>query len=332
MNRLKIFTVAMMLTGCMAQAQNLAPTPSPSIVSSPQSTPAPGARSKRLTLTLTLSAQEDLKVREGDIVVVGQVLSDRTRERQRLESQKAQVEIQIQRLKQPPIKPLEPKRISDVAAFPAASFLEEVAGVDKQTLNVEKVRRDRELQVRKIDVIQTMPDLPPSTLLHESEKLHEKETALSLSESELELSKAKLDRAKKDYEYKEYQYSLELSKREIDIQRQQQEYQRQMQEFEKQERDRTFQLSQVSTRLQDLETQLAAVSINRAPSNGKIQRVKWLGQNNQNISVELILVTNDLRSRPITNPVTSPQSTSSPNKEASPTAPGTTFNTETFTR
>ena len=329
MKRLKIFTVAMLLTGCTAQAQNLTPTPSPLIVPSPSATPI--GRTGRFNLRLTLTTPEDLKVREGESVNVGQILSDRTRERQRLEAQRAQVEIQIQRLNQPPIKPLMPKRISDVSAFPAPSFLEEVAGVDQQTLNVEKSRRDRELQVRKIDVIQGMGDLPPSTLLHESEKLREKETALSLSESELELSKAKLDKAKKDYEYKEYQYSLELSKREIDIQRQTQEYSRQMQEWEKQERDRTFQLSQVSIQLQNLETQLNQLSQVKSPYAGKVQRIRWEGQNDKNLSVELTLITADLRTRPGTDKVTSPQTSSDSTTRQTSTS-AKPFKSDGFTR
>jgi hypothetical protein len=295
MRQLKIFTVCLLLTSCTAQAQNLK-APSPTLTSAPSpQTSALSTQSKRFTLKLTLSEKEDLKVREGDVVVKDQILADRTRDRQRLEAQKEQISLQIKRLSQPPIKPLAPKRIPDVAAFPAPSFLEEQANIDRLEIRVNKSTRDRDLQQRYLDAVQGLNDIPPSTLLHEQEKLKEKEALLKETIAELEVTKAKLDKSKRDHEYKEYQYSLELSKREIDIQRQQQEYQRQQQEWEKQERDRTFQLAQVTAQLQNLESQLANLSIVKSQYNGKIQRVKWLEQTNTNLSVELTLIVNDPR-------------------------------------
>ena len=296
---LKIFTVAILLSSCTAQAQNpVLPQPSP-FAPTPQ--PAPFARgSKRFTLRLTLSEKEDLKVKEGEVILKDQVLADRTRDRQRLEAQKQQISIQLERLKQAPIQPLAPKRIPDVAALPAPSFLEEQANIDRLEIQVEKSTRDRDLQQRYLDTVQTLEALPPSTLLHEQEKLKEKEALLKETIAELEVTKAKLDKSKRDHEYKEYQYSLELSKREIDIQRQQQEYQRQMQEFEKQSRDREFQIAQVTARSQEIETQLAALSIIRSQYNAKVQRIKFVEQTNVNLAVELVLITDDLRnfSRP----------------------------------
>jgi hypothetical protein len=332
MKRLKIFTVAMLLTGCTAQAQNSIVPPSPTISPSPIE---PINRTGRFKLNLTLTAPEDLKVKEGDTVLVGQTLSDRTRERQRLEAQKAQVEIQIQRLNQAPIKPIAPKRIPDVAALPAPSFLEEVAAVEQQVLREEQQRRDLMQQQRKLDVIAGMPqgDVPPSTLSHESEVLSQRERNLKQAESESDLTKAKLEKAKRDYQREEYQYSLELSKREIDIQRQQQEYQRQQQEWEKQDRDRTFQLSQVSIQLQNLDTQLNQISVVKAPYAGKVQRIRWNGQNDKNLSVELTLITADLRTRPGANQ-TAPSPESANGQDRKTSSPGTsqTFNTDRFAR
>jgi multidrug efflux pump subunit AcrA (membrane-fusion protein) len=136
MNRLQLFTVCLLLASCTAQAQNPGPTPSPSpssLIPVPSS-PAPSvpSGSKRFTLRLTLTDKEDLKVKEGDVVVKDQILADRTRDRQRLEAQKQQISIQLQRLRQSPIQPLAPKRIPDVAAFPAPSFLEEQATIDRR--------------------------------------------------------------------------------------------------------------------------------------------------------------------------------------------------------
>ncbi len=296
MNRLPTLTVCLFLASCSAQAQNsAAPSPSPSTTPATiQGAATPGG--KRFTLKLTLTEKEDLKVKQGDVVVKEQVIADRSKDRTRLESQKQQILIQLERLKQPPIKPLEPKRIPDVAALPAPSFLEEQAEIDRFAIRVDKAVRDRDLQRRYLDAVQNLTDIPASTLSHETEKLLLKEGALKEAIAELETARAKLVKSQKDYQYQEYQYSLELSKREIDIQRQQQEYSKQMQEFEKQGRDREFQIAQVTAQLQALETQLASLSVVRSQYNGKIQRVKFLEQSNTAIAVELTVITDDLRS------------------------------------
>jgi hypothetical protein len=296
MNRLKIITVALLLGGCTAQAQNPSssiPSPIPSVTPTPQVQIAPGVN--RFTLKLMLTEKEDLKVKQGDVVVKDQILADRARDRQRLESQKKQVQIQLERLKQAPIQPLAPRQIPGVAAFPAPSFLEEQAEIDRLQIQVERATRDRDLQQRYLDTVQALENIPASTLAHESEKLKQRENALREKDSELQVARAKLDKSKKDYEYREYQYSLELSRRAIDIQRQEQEYSKQMQEFEKNNRDREFQISQVTSQLQTLETQLAALATVRSQYNAKIQRIKFVEQNNTTLAVELTLLTDDIR-------------------------------------
>lgn len=297
----RLFLVGLFLCSCTAQAQNsTSPSPTPTITPTPAASPTPDTRTKRFILELSLSAPEDLKVREGDVVVVGQVLSDRTRERQRLEAQKAQVLIQLDRLKQAPIKPLPPKAASEIANLPTPSFIEEEAEIDRKQVILQQVEQDWNRQQRKIDLLQGIDpkELPPSTLPHEQEKLRQRERDVKQAKAELELVRAKLDRAKENYQYRQYDHSLEVSKRSIDIERQQQEYQRQLQEYEQQERDRTFQLAQVNVQLQNLETQLTNLSIVKSAYNAKVQRVRWKGQNNQILTVELTLIVGDLRNVP----------------------------------
>ncbi|KAM3092572.1 hypothetical protein ACKFKF_31125, partial [Phormidesmis sp. 146-12] len=166
--RLKIFIVAVLLTGCVAQAQN--PTPTSSSAPTPSPTATPTQRTGRFKLQLTLTAPEDLKVKEGDTVLVGQVLSDRTRERQRLETQKAQVEIQIQRLNQPPIKPLAPRQATEMAALPPPNVLQEVAEIDRLQLTFQQVEQRWLQQQQKLAVLDSMQsEMPPSTIPHEQE-------------------------------------------------------------------------------------------------------------------------------------------------------------------
>ena len=334
MKRLKIFTVAMLLTGCVAQAQNNSlPLPSSSPLPAPSASPSAG-RTGRFNLRLTLTTPEDLKVREGDTVNVRQILSDRTRERQRLEAQRAQVEIQIQRLNQPPIKPLAPRQSTEMAALPPPNVLQEVAEIDRLQLTFQQVEQKWLQQQQKLAVLDSMQaEIPPSTIPHEQEVGKQRERDVKQAPADLELAKAKLERAKSDYQREEYTNSLERGKRDIELERQRLEYQRQMQEWEKQERDRTFQLSQVSIQLQNLETQLNQLSQVKSPYAGKVQRIRWEGQNDKNLSVELTLITADLRTRPGTDKTsTSAESSSSPNRQTNPTSAAPTFNTKSFTR
>jgi biotin carboxyl carrier protein len=330
---LKLFTVSLLLSGCVAQAQNSTPPPTPSSFTPiPSPTVSPTQRTGRFKLQLTLTAPEDLKVKEGDTVLVGQVLSDRTRERQRLENQRAQVEIQIERLKQPPIKPLAPKQASEMASLPPPNLLQEVAEIDRLQLTFQQVEQRWLQQQQKLAVLDSMQaEIPSSTIPHEQEVGRQRERDVKQAKSDLELAKAKLERAKSDYQREQYENSLERGKRDIELERQRLEYQRQMQEWEKQERDRTFQLSQVNIQLQNLDTQLNQLSQVKAPYAGKVQRVRWEGQNDKNLSVELTLITADLRTRPGTDKVTRSEGASNSNPEASPiTTP--TFDRDSFTR
>ena len=68
--------------------------------SSPVS-PKPKARRsepRNIKISLTLSSPQDLKVKQGDEVVKGQVLSDRTTERTRLLARKKQLELSLEKL------------------------------------------------------------------------------------------------------------------------------------------------------------------------------------------------------------------------------------------
>lgn len=304
MNRLLPLTASLLLMSCTAQAQNSSvPNPSPSISPTPAASSIPNTRAKRFILKLTLTAPEDLKVKEGDIVVADQILSDRTKERQRLEAQKKQLDIQIQRLKQPILDPLPLRRVPDIAPLPIDSFDQEQAEVAQTKLQLEKAERDRDNQQRKIDILATLPadEVPVVVVAHEQEKLKQRDSDVQQAQSGLRLAEGKLEAAKRDYQYQSYEYSLELSKRDISIQQQEQQ---------QRQRDRDFQIAQVTAQLQNIETQLAALSIVRSPYNGKIQRVKWLGQDNQNLTVELTLITGDLRNVPRPN-ATSTQTASS---------------------
>jgi DNA repair exonuclease SbcCD ATPase subunit len=143
-----------------------------------------------------------------------------------------------------------------------------------------------------LDVLQTLPthELPAATIPHEQEQLAERDREVAQAEAELQVAEGKLAQAKQEREYQEYQFSVTASNRELQMQQQELQREAQIQKREEQERTRDFQLAQITAQMQAIETQLAALSAVRSPYNAKIHRVKFDGQENQNLGVELTLV------------------------------------------
>lgn len=284
-----------------AQAQSTPiATPSPTLI-----TDADGSR--RFTISLALSSLADLKVREKDAVQVGQVLSDRALERQRLEAQLQQLHMQISKLKQPVAGPPPARSIPELANLPSPSFLENVADIETQQLQIAKVDQERQNQQRKVDLLEAMPaaELPPAVLPHERERLKQREQDYAQAQGELGLARARLAKAQDDRRHTEYLHSLEISKRAIALQQAELQRQEQQQRQQDQERDREFKLAQLMAQLQTLETQLTALSAVRSPYGGKVQRIKWNGQTNQTLNVELTLLVTG-RGQPVSGPSPSP--------------------------
>ena len=278
-------------TGFMvAQTPVPSPTPEPVAIDAP----------RKFKIQVALSSPADLKVREGDSVRVGQILSDRARERERIQAQQAQLEIQQERLRQPtaPVPPVKP--VPGIANLPAPSFLEQIAEINRHQLQVQQAQQTLDLQQRKIDLLQTYPagELPQATIPHEQKVLERLQGELQQQQAELQLTQARLAKAQKDRAYEEYLHSLELSKRQLSINQQDLERQRQVQARDQQERDRAFQLAQLQSQLQALDTQLLSLSAVRSPYAGKIQKIKWLGQRDTSLTVELSLVLGKSGDRP----------------------------------
>jgi DNA repair exonuclease SbcCD ATPase subunit len=181
-----------------------------------------------------------------------------------------------------------------VAALPPASFLDEVAEVERQRVLVQRAESMVINQQRMLDLLQSMPNdqVPAATIPHEQEVLKQKQQELDQARAEMQVAEGKLAQAQQERQYQEYLHSLEMSKRAISIQQAELQHQDELQRQEEQERDRSFKLAQLETQMQQLDTQLFSLSAVRSPYDGEIQRVVWKQQNDQNLIVELVLVAN----------------------------------------
>ena len=277
--------------GCAGQLQAQTPATSaprtPAIVTGEQN----GNR-RSLDIKLTLTAPEDLKVQEGDRIEVGQILADRTRDRTRLEAQRKQLELQMQRLQQAIPGPPPARQVPEVAGLPPASFLDEVADIERARLKVEAAERNVTQQQRTLDLLQSMPDsnLPEETIPHETEMLTQRQRELDQAQADLDFAEAKLSQAQADRQHEEYVHSLEMSKRAIAIEQASIQRQQQLQEVQRQEQERAYQVAQMEEKIAVLNAQLFELSAVRSPFSGIIRRIKYEGQNDSNLIVVLSLV------------------------------------------
>jgi hypothetical protein len=286
-----IALLAIALTGCSpAVSQTLSPRTS---APSPTASPTENSGSRRtLELRLTLTSVEDLKIRQGDKVKEGQVLSDRIRDRARLQAQKRGLEIQIDRLKQPVAAPPPSRQIPDLAALPPATFLDETAEVEAAKLKVQVAQSKVTAQERKIALLDSLPDsqVPEAVPAHEAEVLRQLQDEVNQAIAAQQLAEGKLNQAQQDRQYQEYQHSVEQNKRAIAIQQAELQRQQQLQNQQEQEQNRAYQLAQVEAQLQNVEGQISQLSAVRCPFPGTIRKVKYENQTDQNLIAVLSLI------------------------------------------
>jgi DNA repair exonuclease SbcCD ATPase subunit len=240
---------------------------------------APATTTPRvLKFTLSLSNPDDLKVRQGDYVEVNQVLADRTRQQQALQTQQTRVQLSLQKIQsQQVLEPPPPAPIPPVKSLPVVTYGREEAAIATVQSNID-------LQLRKLDLLTTMSpsEVPPAMREHE-------ERVLESLYRELEAAEAALKESQEKRAYQEYEYSLSLVRRVEEENQQRLSYNEQLQRVEQQRREREFQIAQLETQLQDISRQLAELSTVRSPYSGTIRRVKWLGQSDNRLTVEITL-------------------------------------------
>jgi len=218
----------------IANNQPIKPPTVNSVQSAPLPIPTTAPASERIKIKVSVSALEDLKVRQGDQISKGQIIADRTNERERLIAARRQIQSTIKQIESSVIpKPPAPKKVPAVGQLPAALYIEEEAQIAaaelrlrqaerelnywRSTLNsepmgeaaaVEKARIARDEAAKKvfdqdtkIVLVRELKNLPPATLEHEEKQLEKFKAELDQAESELRVQAGKLgdsSNAKKD--------------------------------------------------------------------------------------------------------------------------------------
>jgi hypothetical protein len=154
----------------------------------------------RHTITLVLSQLSDLKVEEGQRINVGDIISDRTSERTKLQAKKQRLADSLTRAKLP---------LNALKPVPSPSFQTELATLKQAQFNLDAIVQ----QINNFDEKLYFKD-PWHVQVFESEKVQEladlKRRELEASIN-LEKAIASLDEAKLNYQKQQYEHSLKVS-------------------------------------------------------------------------------------------------------------------------
>ena len=302
----------------------------PAAVTQTAPTPRPQKLEPRtIKIHLTLTSPQDLKVKPGDEVTPGQVLSDRTLERQRLLAQKKQLQLSLNKLDLPIPELIPPEPIPSLSKLPPVSYQQEEANIalKQQELDEaeraianqqEKIRQLSELlpAIQPVEAVQANSDpeqnLPviatPSIPLpepkaenksmfviieHEQAILSQLKAARDKAKLQLDIAKSKLITAKERRAHAQYQRYVEETKRAISLQQQRIELERQRSIRAGQLQEREYSKAQIEAKIQEIDNAISNLSTVKAPYSGRIKKVKWTGQDNHHLTVQLTLDVDD---------------------------------------
>jgi biotin carboxyl carrier protein len=232
---------------------------------------------KRHRVNLQVISLSDLKIAEGSQVVQGQVLSDRTEERQSLEAQRNQIDISIKQLSIP---------MSKVAELPPPSFAVQEAVIARIKSEMELIDsspplpatptpffRFKDEKLRNLLEAEKINKIADDirTKASERAKVSEAKAKLAL---ELNQAIAALEKAQSDQQHQQYQHSLNLIRQQSEMQRQQ------------------YQVASLVAQKQEIESKLQEITQIKSPVAGRVRRIKNLGQKDRAINLEVVIDVN----------------------------------------
>jgi hypothetical protein len=241
-----VLAIAVFLSGCNSMSQ-VSPSQPVSMV---EPTPVISRRTnlvpRELKLKLTLDDPADLKVKQGDRIQKGQVISDRTSARKHLEQQRQAIRLKLEHLK-----------ASAGAGSGQVSYAVEQARVRQAQVKVEQARRA--IALFKTNSPWTDYAWASLPLYKESTQVSQLAIQTQDAEAELGLAVAQLQAARENKQQKAVG------------------------------RDASVQQALLVSQLRDVETRLDGVGVVRSPYNGTVKKIKWVGQVNQELTVELTI-------------------------------------------
>jgi len=232
---------------------------------------------KRHRVQVQVISLSDLKISEGSQVAVGQIISDRTDERESLEAQRNQIDIRIKQLSTP---------MSQVAELPPPNFAVQEAAIARIKSEIELIDskpplpatpapffRFKDEKLRNLLEAEKINKIADNIRTEASERAKASEAKAKLA-LELNQAIAALDKAQSDQQHQQYQHSLNLIRQHSEMQRQQ------------------YQVASLVAQKQEIESKLREITQIKSPVAGKVRRIKNLGQKDRQISLEVVIDVN----------------------------------------
>lgn len=280
-------------------------------------------KTKLHKISLSIDEPSDLKIKVNSTVSAGQVIADQEGERARLNQKKQELNLSLKRLEnqiitrpEKPLEPIPPKAVPPLKPLGDISYQQYEAAIKKAKKEGERAMAELNLKQRQLDYLKGVEGLDPAILEHEINAIAQYEAKAKDAAIEVSLAEGKLITAKQERQQKEYQHSLDVARRieeantaQSFYQRQVAEnliaYQRQSADYEKEQRERDYRLTQTRLQLSAIDDSISKLAVIRSPYDGTVRRVKFTGQIDNKLGVDISLVVPIGDDRPATNSGTS---------------------------
>lgn len=239
------------------------------IAPGPTDTDAP----RSIKINVNIGKRSDLKVKTGDKLKVGDVLTDRSSERAALEEQRKQLNFSLEQIAasgRAARKPFD--------KLPNVSFDEADAQIRRAETLVSKLNERAKRQRLKLAQMEKM-NLPESVMAHERALLAELEAEIKAAQSETDLTKAQLKTAREKRRFDEFQNNVRVEKDTAD-------YQKNLQIA-------AINSANINSQIVVIDSQLQRLGIVRVPFSGIVERINWEGQKENEISVVIYFTVGD---------------------------------------
>ncbi len=248
----------------------------------------------RIEIAVNISAHEDLKIAQDMTIAKGQIISDRIPEKTRLQAQKRQLQLSLERVLSASIQaPPKPLPVPAVAPLPPVNYLEHEAAIERANIAIALSAEEITIKEQEIAELSQIPDLDPIILEHEQAKLKQLQLNHQIAENELELAQGKLQTAKQQREYQEYQATITAARRVEEENQAKAFYQRQLAEYNEKIAAKEIQVTQLQEKLNDIQSQIENLQI-VSPYSGTVRNIEFLGQSEDGaIAVKILLLVKD---------------------------------------
>ncbi len=220
-----------------------------------------------IKVKLTVSSPAQLKVKSGDALKSGAVLTDRADQRDALLNQRNILELSLEQLSRL-------KFGSEPENLPPIYFDEERARIKRAENLLATIGARIETQIKKLDAVRLL-DLASSVISHEQSKLDALKLEAGNAAADIELGRGQLKAGAEKRAFVEFENRAKIL--------------REQSEARTKTTSAETDAAKIKLQIAEIDAELLTLAIVRAPFPAIVERVIWEGQSNNEISITLLL-------------------------------------------